>query len=231
MDGTPPGAQASSSAAEVDAAWLVLAEELVLAVNHALANRMAALISLVRVLEYGDSATQPLLPVLQQEVERLERTTALLRILPREPGAPREPVRLVDVIPDAIGLHILRGDARDLEIRSDVDADLPPVWGEPVAISHAVLAMLDALTTRRGDGEPIRISATVQHDTVGLLVGGGTADHGGIGREVVAELVRRAGGTLDPGDDAGEAGVLLARFPTLASIRREEAGGGQLGGS
>jgi hypothetical protein len=225
-DGSSGGASDTPGASEVDAAWLVLAEELVLAVNHALANRMAALMSLVRVLEYGDSASQPLLPVLQQEVERLERTTALLRILPREPAAPPEPVRLVDVVPDAIGLHALRSDARDLDIRADLQPDLPPVWGEPVAISHAVLAMLDAVTRHRSADQPVDVSAAVEDDAVEFLVEGGSVDHGRFNTAVVAELVRRAGGLLKPDEERRRVGALIARFPTLESVRRREGGAG-----
>jgi hypothetical protein len=211
-----------TAAGTVDAAWLEIVDELLHSVNHALANRLAALVSLVRVLEYGDSGSQPLLAVLQQEVERMERSAALLRLLPRERGAPSEPVRLADVLPDALELHRLRSDMRDRELGVQALGDLPPAWSEPVRLTHALLAVLDAAVRSADPDSEFRARCEEAGDEVTVRIEFRAGGPEQVPAPAAGPLSERAGGRLESGRDEGGRAWLELRLPTLAAARRAE---------
>jgi hypothetical protein len=220
-DPSPPSA--THSPAE---AWLGVSDELLAAANHALSNRLAALISLVRVLEYGDAAANPLLAVLQQEVDRLEQTTGLLRLLPRDAYDQPEPVLLADVLPSVLALHRLRGDAREIEFEVRESADPAPAWVSPGLLSHALLMTLDAATrvALRAAAASVEIASTGSDEHVGVVVelpDGAKLDEAESALLASAEaLLRQAGGELVSG------ARIEVRLPTLAAARRREGRGG-----
>jgi signal transduction histidine kinase len=223
---SPPPA-ATAAAAE---AWLGVADELLAAVNHALSNRVAALISLARVLEYGDAAGNPLLVVLQQEVERLEQTTRLLRLLPREAHDQPEPVRLADVLPDVLALHRLRSDARDVKFEVRESSDPAPAWVSPGLLSHALLMVLDAATRASLRATAASVPVTVYGDADIVAVVVELPAEAGLAAEEttllasVGEMLRQAGGELAAGVPNAGAGParIEVRLPTLAAVRKRE---------
>jgi hypothetical protein len=221
--------------------WQTVADELLGAVNHALNNRLAALISLVRVLEFGETGTNPLFDVLREEVDRLEQTTVLLRLLPREPNEAPEAARLTDLLEPALALHRLRGRARDLDYQIVEGGDSTPVRVPPTATTHALLILLAALTPAsapsgagpiriafsEADGEA-RMSVELPPEiTAALDDGEGEAN---TRLAAVGALLRGMGGSLVRGEaTAGAARGVEVRFPTLAASRRADGAGGPRG--
>jgi signal transduction histidine kinase len=225
-DPAPPTAPAATAAE----AWLGVSDELLSAINHALSNRLAALISLARVLEYGDAAGNPLLPMLQQEVERLEQTTSLLRLLPREAHDQPEPVRLADVLPNVLALHRLRSDARDLKLDVRTASDPAPAWVSPGLLSHALLMLLDTATRAalRAAAASVAVSCYGGDEFVGVVVElpaqANLAAQETTLLASIGEMLRQAGGELvadSPDAGAGPARIEV-RLPTLAAVRKRE---------
>jgi hypothetical protein len=224
-------------------AWLAVSDELLWGINHALSNRLAALISLVRILEHSETGLDPLLDVLRREVDTLERTISLLRLLPRNAGELPEPVRLVELLPDVLALHRLQSEIRDLDFQLHEQPDLQPVWIEPATLAHALLLLLSAATRIarrarqssisiwcRGDsewveliiesppsptGEPLQVDATAQEWVP-------------LDARVVERLLEGAGGRLAENHFSGDParGVYFElRLPTLSAVRRRQAAG------
>jgi hypothetical protein len=147
------GNEALATATEPPAeAWLGVSDELLWGFNHALSNRLAAISSVTKILEYSDTGADPLLDVLSEEIATLEGMLGLLRLLPRNPDGIAEPIRLEDILPQIIGLHRLRGDVRELEFPLETEADLPPVVAEPAVLSHALLLVLGPVSRFAQEG-------------------------------------------------------------------------------
>lgn len=220
------------------AAWLAVSDELISAVNHALNNRLAALLSLSRVLEFDDAAANPLVAVLQEEVERLERTTTLMRLLPRDPHEAAEPVVLADLFRDALALHRLRSGARDLEYDVGEAGDAPPAWAPPTALTHALLILLSALTTEHppADAGAVRVTYGGDADEALLAIElppalAAVAPEAAERLDAVEDRLARWGGSLVR-DGAGTGGGprIEVRLPSLAAARRSGADDGGLVG-
>jgi len=132
----PPTAEHPSTA------WLSVSDELLWGFNHALSNRLAAITSITRILEYSDTGLDPLLTALSEEISTLERTLDLLRLVPRNPDGMAEPGRIEDILPNAVRLHQLRGDVRELEIAMHFEEESQPIRAEPASLTHALLTAL-----------------------------------------------------------------------------------------
>jgi len=229
----------AGSPVSVDAAWLAVSDDVLASVNHALSNRLAALISLVRVMEFGGSESESLMPVLAQEVDRLEQATALLRLLPRGHDDQPEPVRFVDAVPDLLALLHLQRDVRELPIDVAPATDAPPAWIDPTTLNHALLMLFSALTRLAlASGAP-RIDVQPGGDdewaTLVAIVpppeaeGGGDDPGGNAGERAAREmdaadaLLRHAGGAVLRRESESGAVRVEVRVPTLLAARRREA--------
>jgi hypothetical protein len=209
--------------------WLSVSDDLLWGFNHALSNRLAAITSIARILEYSDTGLDPLLAALNSEIGTLEETLKLLRLVPRDSHAYPEPVLPEDLVPQALRLHGLRSDASDLEFETTVEGEPQPVWIRPGSLAHAILIALAAVSRdalAAGDRR-VRVRVTTTEDLVTIAVLA-LAAHGGDSavpdreREAVNELAAEGGGSCVSIDDAGgERGVEI-RLPTLIAVRRRE---------
>jgi hypothetical protein len=184
LPGSASSRDAAAGAAEV---WLSVCDDLLSGLSHALNNRLAAVGSIARVLEYGDIGGDSLYATLIAEIETLERTVALLRLVPRTDEDRLEPIRLEDFVPPVLRLHSLRRDVRDLEFEFLAESVVPPGFGEPVLLTRALLLALGA------------VSHAVQSNG-GNVVSLESAD----GEYVTLAISGRTGGPLSIRDDRGE---------------------------
>lgn len=208
------GASAEEQAAGV--AWLAAADGLVAGVHHALNNRLGTVSALVQLagMDGGDAAR-----ALREELERLADTLRLLALIPRRPGEEPIPLRLSELLPEALALVAQHRDARDVHFAVETAPDLLPVLCPETALAHALLALLAcaALAAREagtlrvdvrcsGDDRRVTVAVEPEGDAVGPQVGG----------PGLAALFAAAGGEME----TTETGV-VARLPTLLAGREE----------
>jgi signal transduction histidine kinase len=211
--------------------WLELLEALLGGISHGLNNRLAAISSLVQVLSYGGDPEDPLQATLRGELETLERTLALLRVLPRESEEPSVLLRLVDVLPDAIDLQRLRTEFRDLDLKVVEDGDALPVQAEPTRILHAFLLLLDLVGKNLADrAAPITVGISGDQERVSVAMNYKAGQSASLSDRFESEveflrgLLRDAGGRVI--DESGSPDLngdarLTIQLPTVLALRRQ----------
>ena len=85
--------------------WLRVNEKVLKGLNHQLTNRLAALEAVFHLFEPGEVTDTQLLQTLGKEVERVGTLLRLYRMLPAEPTALPEAVRVQDIVPSVLELH------------------------------------------------------------------------------------------------------------------------------
>lgn len=211
-------------------AWLTVSDDLLWGFNHALSNRLAAISSITRILEYSDTGLDPLLSALSDEIVTLEETLKLLRLVPRSPRSTAEPVLLNELVPEVVRLHGVRSDSTDLRVESRFDEGLQPVWVHPARLSHALLIVLAAvsrhasrpgarvISVSAGSGEEvatIHFTIPSSPEPLSLDASFAPAEIAMIGR-----LVGEGGG--DFRDAGSERPGVEIRIPTLLAVRKRE---------
>jgi hypothetical protein len=211
-------------------AWLAVSDDLLWGFNHALSNRLAAISSITRILEYSDTGLDPLLAALSEEIETLERTLKLLRLVPRSPRSTAEPVLLNELVPEVVRLHGVRSDATDLRMETYFDDGLQPVWVDPARLSHALLIVFAAVSRfayRSGERAiAVRAGSTAELATIGFTTPSGvgapslSASFDPAEVAMVRRLIAEGGGELRDAE-SDPPGVEL-RLPTLLAVRERE---------
>jgi hypothetical protein len=208
--------------------WLRISDDLLWGFNHELSNRLAAVNSIARIIEYSDTGLDPLLTALAEEIHKLERSLALLRLVPRDPEAVDEPVVIASYLEDLLDAHRLRADYRDLSVRVDLTPDLMPLWIEPHRLGHLLLAAL-AIVSRAwleggsqgemilevtGDDREIRVGIGLLRDAAAGGLGGGDSPE----RALLDVLTREARGSVEE-VTSSTGRQLVIRLPTLLAAR------------
>jgi hypothetical protein len=202
--------------------WGRVSDELLWGFSHALSNRLAAISSLARILEYSDVGVDPLMQALRDEIGRLEHTAGLLRLIPRERQGVPEPLRIQDLLPSIVELHRLRTDLREMEVAVEYSSDPLPVRAEIAHLAHALLVAvgaaargaIDASAERvrievAGDQQRVRVRFTVEPAPAVVRLGPGEA-------ELLAQLLAPSGGHSDHPPGA----PLDLHLPTLLAAPR-----------
>lgn len=209
--------------------WLRLSEGLIAGVHHALNNRMAALSAVGQVLEADLPASHPLANALSAELQRLENTAGMLRLLVSTGDA--EPIQVESVTADLSRLFFMHHALRDLALDVEIAQGLYPLWVEPSALLRA-LSILTAVAGRHAatGHQQVSLRATGNAVTVEIAVyarGSAEGDEfrnelGGVDAESAGALLREWGGEVEAEQSAQELRLTL-RLPTLPEARRREA--------
>lgn len=210
--------------------WLRLSEGLIAGVHHALNNRLASLSAVGQVVESDLPADHPLSGALSEELDRIEASVAILRLLSGGRSS-AEPVLLESVLDDAGRLFGLHHALRDLRLEVESAPSLLPLYTDPNELLRAVLMMM-AVAGRRALGGDGIVRVTVSGDESGVEVvveGRGPSDGdvealAGIVPESASVQLVAAGGELSVSEE-GDALSLRASLPTLPEVRRREAAG------
>jgi hypothetical protein len=221
--------------------WLRVNEKVLKGLNHQLTNRVAALEALTHLFEPGEASDPELVATMAREVERLEMLLRLYRLLPAEPTALPEPIRVQDIVPAVLELHTYHTDLRGVACLLGEATDPEPVCVRPSALLRSLLVLLESAaghTWRTGSGLPILLAYHGTGTTVTISVEAPSPNSEGLfaGSGSVIESVRsalaHAGGSVLAARDSRE-GLPLVTYhltlPTLSEARRRSLG--QVAGS
>lgn len=126
--------------AGANGSWLKMSEGLIGGVHHALNNRMAALRAVGQVVETDLDPGHPLAGAMTAELDRLEQTVALLRML-GIPEQGRFPIPIDGILADAARLFEIHHALRELELETECAEGLLPVYIEPDSLLRGLVLM------------------------------------------------------------------------------------------
>jgi hypothetical protein len=211
--------------------WLRVNEKVLKGLNHQLTNRLASLEALTHLFEPGETTDPELARMLTREVERVATLLRLYRMMPAEPTALAEAVRVQDIIPCVLELHTYHADLRAVPCLLGEASDSPPVCVRPSALLRSLLVLLESAaghTFRTGSGMPTVLSyhgtPTVVTITIeapspnadGLFAGSGSLI------DAVRSALAHAGGDVFAGHDSRDGMPLIMyrlTLPTLSETR------------
>jgi hypothetical protein len=213
--------------------WLRVNEKVMKGLNHQLTNRVASLEALTHLFEPGEPTDPQLSELLTREVERVSTLLRLYRMMPAEPTALPEAVRVQDIIPCVLELHTYHADLRGVPcLLGEAASDTDPICVRPSALLRSLLVLLESAaghSFRTGNGLAIVLSyhgtPTVVTITIeapspndsGLFAGSGSLI------DAVRSALAHAGGTVFAGHDSrGGLPLIMYRLtlPTLSETRR-----------
>ena len=200
-------ALARSGAAE----WLALSDDLLAGLVHALNNRVTALGVCAELAALGD---EQMLEggLLQAEVDRLQKVSALVALLPTRGRA--EALEIGPVLEDAVAMHGYHPRMRGVECAMEIAGAPQPVRAPRWALLRLLLIMVDG--AKAGAEEAGRGSAVVRltGDPVSVLVRAVLREGGD---SYATEMATRCGGTLSRENEE-----LVLTLPSLTEVRRRE---------
>lgn len=215
--------------------WLRVNEKVLKGLNHQLTNRLAALDAVTHLLEPGEIPDPQLAETLAREVERVGTLLRLYRMLPAEPTALAEAMRVQDIIPCVLELHTYHADLRGVRCVLGEISEPDPVCVRPSALLRSLLVLLESAaghTSRTGSGLPIvlRYAGTPTLVTITIEAPSPNADGLFAGSGSLIDAVRsalaHAGGAIEAVRDArDDIPVIIYRLtlPTLSERRRTGA--------
>lgn len=219
--------------------WLRVNEKVLKGLNHQLTNRLAALEAVTQLFEPGEATDTQLLETLTREVERVGTLLRLYRMLPAEPTALPEVVRVQDIVPAVLELHTYHADLRGVPCLLGEVTDPEPVSVRPSALLRSLLVLLESAAghaSRTGSGLPTVLAYHGTPETVTITIEGPSPSaegvFGGSGSliDAVRSALAHARGQIDAQRDSRD-GLPLLRYrltlPTLTETRRHDAGARQ----
>ncbi len=208
-------------------------------IAHEVGNPLAALSNLVQMLQrrHDDDYTTEKLELAARQLFRIRRTIRELIDFSRPGGDSIRPLRIVDVVEEALNIAKYYQRTKDRRITTEIAEDLPRIRAIPDHLMQIVLNLIlnavDA-TERRGS---IRIHARTQTDWIVLEIeddGRGIPDHlkervftpyfttkprgTGLGLYVCQNVARDYGGYLSFADRDGGGTVFSLWIPTDAHV-------------
>jgi hypothetical protein len=212
--------------------WLRVNEKVLKGLNHQLTNRLAALEAVAQLFEPGEMTDRQLVDTLAREVERVATLLRLYRMIPAEPTAAPEAVRVQDIIPYVLELHTYHADLRGVTCLLGEVSDPQPVCVRPSALLRSMLVLLESAaghTSRAGRGLPIVLSygGTPTTVTISIEAPSPNAEKLFAGSGSLIDAVRsalaHAGGSIEAGVQLRD-GLSLVTYrltlPTLSEARK-----------
>jgi hypothetical protein len=211
-----------------------VSEKVLKGLNHQLTNRVASIESVLAVMTPGEGPDEQLAAALGHEVKRLDVLLRLYRLLPAEPTAAPEPVRMQDILPQVLELHTYHSDLRHVRCELIEDPAAEPVCVRPSALLRSLLVLLESAAghARRSRSEmPIIVRLDAASNAVTLTIEGPspTSDAifagGGSLVDAVRNALNEVYGHIDAmrGSSADQPTLrYVLTLPTLGEFRRKE---------
>jgi len=192
------------------AQWAELSDALLAGLVHMLNNRVTALSVCAELAAMGDE--EMIGGVLGTEMQRLQRASALIGLLPSRPHKP-EALELRPVLDDAIALHAHHPSTRLVACDVAVEGAMQPVRAPRWALLRLMLVLVDAAkdaAAASASNARMRLASDERTASVRITV---PHDGGPYG----AAMAALCGGTL-----AREGAELVLSLPTLLLLRQRE---------
>lgn len=219
-------------------------------VAHEINNPLGGILAFTQILQRSDitvdERTEYLAEIEKMALRCKAIVQSLLRFARQAPGTVRGPVVLNDVINQALRFSPYKFGARDVEIRTLLTPNLPPIDGNSNQIEQILINLLsnavDAIASARPDGHGrIDVSTRFDQNQVWLEVrddGPGlaqealqkifdpfftTKDEGkgtGLGLAVTYAIVQEHGGHIAAANHPGGGAVFTVRFAAMPRMNR-----------
>ena len=192
------------------AQWAELSDALLAGLVHMLNNRVTALSVCAELAAMGDE--EMIGTVLGTEMQRLQRASALIGLLPSRPHQP-EALELRPVLDDAIALHAHHPRTRLVACDVAIEGKMQPVRAPRWALLRLILVLVDAAKDAAAESArsaTIRLASDERTASVRI-----TAPHDG--GPYGAAMASLCGGAL-----TREGGELVLSLPTLLLLRQLE---------
>ncbi len=207
-------------------AWALASTDIVRGLNHALGNRLAPFDMLASPAMLGQVLDQELFDVIAKETSRLAVLLKLYRLTEYPLSTAVEPVRISDVLADAIQLQQHHGGVRGVPCTTAGETVVDPVLTHPTRLAQALAFALCAVARAAmtvGHTAAMTVRCTSDADTVDVRVS--AAINGDVGdgdpeRTAVQALVLREGGIVRWEPTATQVEMRVS-LPTLRRARRE----------
>jgi two-component system NtrC family sensor kinase len=205
-------------------------------IAHEVGNPLAALSSLIQMLQRRgpDAYTSEKLALADRQLGRIQRIIRELIDFSRPASSVARPVRLSDVVDEALGIAKYYHRKKDRVIDTDVPASLPPVRAVRDHLTQVVLNLvLNAIDATSKDGR-IRLNARAEGGSVWLQVdddgrGISLADRArlfqpyfttkpqgtGLGLFISRQIVEELGGTLSYHSEPGQGASFRVQLPAV----------------
>ena len=200
------------------AQWAELSDALLAGLVHMLNNRVTALSVCAELAEMGDNEMVGG-GVLMSEMQRLQRASALIGLLPSRPRPP-EALELRPVLDDALSLHAHHPRTRLVHCDVSVMGAMQPVRASRWALLRLMLVLVDAAKEAAAGsarGASIRLSSDERAVRAHVLTPGDGGPYG------------VAMATLCGGELARDGDELVLSLPTLLLLRQREREAGTKG--
>ena len=197
--------------AEAAAQWAELSDALLAGLVHMLNNRVTALSVCAELATMGD---EEMIAggVLTSEMQRLQRASSLIGLLPSRPHPP-EALELRPVLDDALALHAHHPRTRLVACDVAVEGAMQPVRAPRWALLRLMLVLVDVAkdaAAQSSRSAAIRLSSDERSARLHLLT---PSDGGPYG----AAMTALCGGKL-----ARDGDELVLSLPTLLLLRQRE---------
>ncbi len=192
--------------------WMALSDDLLAGLVHALNNRVTAMTACAELLTLGDRqvASDGLLPA---EVVRLQRTSALISLLPAR-ETPAEATELAVVLEDAVALHAHHPQLRTVECTVERSGPRQAVRAPRWALLRLLTLLVHAAKSAAGAERLERATLHLFGDDARVALRAISRE--GVG-DYAAAMVERCNGVLEHEGDE-----LTIVLPSLAEVRRRE---------
>lgn len=203
------------------ARWLVIHDDLLRGLAHAMSNRLATIGAVASVLGGGSPPDERFVRGLQQDADQLETLLQTLRQLPRRDDALPEPMLVADAVETARRLVEHHPDLRAVGVTVKTGNDVVPVLADPTALAHAMVVSLLAAVRLGGTEPAIVITLETIADEVVVRAGedidtlAAAAQVGQADRAAIDWLLSGSHGHADPA-----APGTVIRLRTLQASRR-----------
>lgn len=165
-----PRSADASLAAEAAEIWVRASDGVLCGLNHNLTNRIYALDLFMGHLESGATIDASVRSTVAAEVGRLELLLRRYRLMERSDGAPEEPVRVADILPDVVELFKSHLALRDIPCTLSGDLSSPPALAAPATLAKALLLLLCAAARQALAGGEIVVTHTGDASAVSVQV-------------------------------------------------------------
>jgi hypothetical protein len=194
------------------AEWLVLSDDLLAGLVHALNNRVTALSVCAELASLGD-AEMLTDGVLLTEMTRLQRVSALIGLLPAR-GHPPEALEIAPMLGDALAIHANHPRLRSIECTVAPEGALQPVRVPRWALLRLLLIFVDAAKGGAQDARRDSVTIRLSSDDRSVRLHAPARETEGA---YAGEMASLCGGVLTRHGEE-----LTLTLPSLAEVRRRE---------